>query len=157
MKGFQTFDRERVSFNLAKLKKGGETFEIAIDPDLAIDLKHGKDVDMRDVLKSEDIFSDAKKGTLASESKMHELFNTSDPLKVAEAIINDGQIQLSSEYREKLREEKKNKIVNIIHRNAIDPKTNLPHPPQRIENAFKEAKVHIDEFKKAEELDQLEV
>ena len=39
----------------------------------------------------------------------------------------------------------------LIHRNAIDPKTEIPHPIVRIENAIKEAKVHIDFYKRAEE------
>ena len=54
----------------------------------------------------------------------------------------------------KEREEKRRQIINIIHVNAIDPKTGLPHPAQRIENAIEEAKVHIDENKSAE--DQVE-
>ena len=39
----------------------------------------------------------------------------------------------------------------MIHRNSINPQTNLPHPEQRIESAMEDAKVKIDEFKKAEE------
>ena len=39
----------------------------------------------------------------------------------------------------------------MIHRNAVDSKTGLPHPPQRIERAMEEAGVHIDEYKTAEE------
>ena len=46
--------------------------------------------------------------------------------------------------------EKTLQVINLIHRNAIDPKTNLPHPPQRIKNAFEEAKVNIDYYKTAE-------
>ena len=34
----------------------------------------------------------------------------------------------------------------MIHRNAVDPKTGLPHPPQRIESAMEEAKIHVDEI-----------
>ena len=44
--------------------------------------------------------------------------------------------------------------MQLIHRNAIDPRTNLPHPEQRISNALEEAKVRVDENRKAE--DQLE-
>ena len=38
----------------------------------------------------------------------------------------------------------------MIHANGIDPKTNLPHPLQRIENALEEANVKIDEHKSEE-------
>jgi len=53
-----------------------------------------------------------------------------------------------------LREEKRKKIISIINVNGVDPKTKLPHPVQRIENAMEEAKVKIDMFKKVE--DQVE-
>lgn len=142
---------KKLHMNLATLKKGGERFEIDVDPDLAIDFKTGKNVDMHDVLKAEKIFSDTKKGLIASEHKMIELFKTSDPLEVAKIIIREGEIQLSSEYRAKKQEEKRNKIVSMIARNAINPTNKLPHPPNRIEAAMKEAKVKIDDFKTPEE------
>ena len=153
-KGSETMDHERVSFNLAKLKKGGVNFEVAVDPDLAISHKNGKAVRIEDIIKSEHIFADVKKGILASETQMNQIFNTIAPLQVAEIILKEGEIQLTEEYRKKIREEKRRKIVEIIHKGAIDPRTKLPHPPQRIENAMEEAKVKIDEFKTAE--DQIE-
>lgn len=141
-----TFDKERVSLNLARLKKGGKTYEIDVNSELALSFKGGANVDIKDVLKVEKIFYDAKKGLLASEHEMQQVFDTSDPLEVAKIIIKEGEIQLTAEYRQKLREQKRKKIINMIHRNAVDPKTHLPHPPQRIENAMEEAKVHIDEY-----------
>ncbi len=142
---------KNIHINKAVLKKGGETFEVDVDPDLALDVRAGKEVDMREVLKAEKIFSDAKKGLLAPEGKMTELFGTADALDVAKIIIKEGEIQLTSEYRKKKQEEKRSKIINSIARNAIDPKTKLPHPPNRIEAAMKEAKVTIDDYKSAEE------
>ncbi len=154
MKGQQLFDHQKLDINLAELKSHGLKFEIVIDPDLAIDYKQGKEVDIVDVLKSEEIFIDAQKGNLAGEAELLKVFQTTEPLKIAKVIIEKGDIQLTADFREKVRTEKRNKIITMIHRNAMDPKTGLPHPPQRIENAFSEAKIHIDEFKKAE--DQVE-
>jgi ribosome maturation protein SDO1 len=144
-------DHERVSFNLAKMKKGGLNFELAVDADLAIDIRSGKDVDIRDVVRSDKIFADVKKGLVAPENKMQELFGTTDFLQVAETIIKEGEIQLTAEYRQKIMDAKRKKIINMIATNGIDPKTKLPHPPQRIENAMEEARVRVDEFKSAEE------
>ncbi|MBD3312818.1 ribosome assembly factor SBDS [Candidatus Woesearchaeota archaeon] len=146
----QTMDKERVSFNLARLKKGGDIFEVAVDPDLAIDHVNGKDIDIKDVVRSEKVFSDVKKGIFAPENRMEELFGTTDPLQIAEIILKEGEIQFTEEYREKLREDKRKKIISMITRNSVDPKTKLPHPGQRIENAMAEAKVRIDMFKPAE-------
>ena len=146
-----SMDQERVSFNLARLKKGGRNFEIVVDPDNAIAYKKGSEIDIKDVLRGEHVFSDAKKGVFASENDMKSLFNSSDPVKVASIILKEGEIQLTTEYRDKLRAEKKKRILALIQRNAVDPKTKLPHPLARIENAFEQVKCKVDEFKTAEE------
>jgi len=135
---------------IAKIKKGGEDFEILVDCDKAIEFKSGKGT-IQDAVAAEYIYKDSKKGDKASEHEMAKFFGSHDFYKVAEKILKDGEIQLTAEYRGKLREEKRKKIIEIIHRNAIDSKTGLPHPAQRIEAAMEEAKVHIDEFKAAEE------
>jgi len=144
------FDREKISINLAKLKKGGQNFEIVVDPDQAVAFKEGKTSDIGSVLHSEHVYMDAKKDELAPETLMKKVFQTGDILKIAEIILKEGEIQLTTEYRERLRQEKKKKIMDIIHRNGVDPRTHLPHPITRIEAAFEEAKVKIDDFKKAE-------
>ena len=135
---------------IARLKLQGKTFEILVDCDKAIDFKEGK-CDLAEAVVTNDIFSDVKQGERASENETKQIFGTEDKNKIAEAIIRKGEIQLTTEHRNKLREEKRKKIIELIHRNAIDSKTGLPHPAQRIELAMNEAKVHIDEFKKAEE------
>lgn len=141
-----TYDKERIHLNLARLKKAGENFEIDVDPDMAIDLKHGKAIDIKDALKAEKIFADAKKGLLASEQRLEQVFGTTDVLEIAKKIIEEGEIQLTADYRQKLRDAKRKRIMEIIRRNGVDPKTHLPHPLQRLENAFEEAKIKIDEF-----------
>lgn len=141
----------QIHINLAKLKKGGNTFEIDVDPTLALNLKKGLNVDIRDVLKVENIFKDAKKGLIASEHVMEEVFGTTDVLEVAKVIIKEGEIQVTSEYRKEQKEKKIKRIVELIHKNTVDPTTHLPHPVQRIQNAMDEAKVRINDSKTAEE------
>ncbi|MFH1591694.1 MAG: ribosome assembly factor SBDS [archaeon] len=146
-----TMGKEKVAMNLARLKKGSHTFEIAIDSDLAIAFKHGDNVTLHEVLKAEHIFSDAKKGDLASEHQLNEVFETADPLKVAEIILKDGDIQLTAEYRQKLKDEKEKQVLDLIHRNGVDPRNHTPHPLNRIQNALAEANIHIDAFRPASE------
>lgn len=136
---------------IARLKAQGHTFEILVDCGSALALREGKEIEMHDVLAAMQVFSDSKKGLAASEHAMNQIFGTSEVNEVAKSIIQKGEIQLTQEYREKLREEKRKQIVSIIHRNGVDPKTHLPHPPQRIENAFIEAKFHVDEFRPVNE------
>ena len=122
-----------------------------VDADKAVEFRNGAGIDLRDILKAEKVFTDAHKGMVAPEASMKRAFNTADVLEVAKIILKKGEIQLTSEYRAKLREAKRKRIIEIIHRNGVDPRTSLPHPPQRIENAMEEAKVSVDEHKRAED------
>lgn len=136
---------------IARLKAEGHNFEILVDCNNALAFREGKSVGMRDILAAMQVFSDAKKGLAASETAMKQIFGTSDAEEIAKTIIQKGEIQLTQEYRERIREEKRKQVISIIHRNGVDPKTHLPHPPQRIENAFIEAKFHVDEFMPVQE------
>ncbi len=136
---------------IARLKAQGHNFEILVDCNSAIGLREGKEVDIHDLLAAMKVFSDAKKGLEASENAMKQIFGTNEVADIAKQIIQKGDIQLTQEYRENLRKEKKKQIISTIHKNGVDPKTHLPHPPQRIENAFEEAKFHVDEFQPVQE------
>ena len=150
MKPTGVIEKERISLNLAKLKKGGEHFEVIIDPDKIV-LYRSKKAAAREVLMYEKIFSDAKKGFEASSELIGNVLGTNDILKVAETILNEGEIQFTQEYRDNKRKEKLNRIIDMITRNALDPVSGLPHPRTRIVAAMEEAKVRIDDFKSAED------
>jgi ribosome maturation protein SDO1 len=132
---------------IARLDTHGETFEVLIDPDVARALREGEDVNLSEHMAIEEIFRDSKKGDRASEEKMMEIFGTSNVIEVAREIILNGDVQLTTEQRREMLEVKRRRIINEIARNAINPQNNTPHPPQRIELAMEEAKVHIDPFK----------
>lgn len=150
MKRFEIY-RNKEHFTLARLDKAGERFEISVDPELALKYAAGQDVDIRDVLKAEEIFKDAKKGMAAPEHLFEKLFNTKDVLKIADIILKEGEIQLTQEHREKLREQKLRRIIDIIHQNGVNPKTDTPIPPGMIESALKESKVRIEDNRSAED------
>jgi len=134
---------------VARLKMKGLNYEVLVDCDMALDYKAGRIKNIDEVLATEDIFDDVKKGSHASFLK--ETFGTDDKRKIAERIIKEGEIQLTTEHKNKLRVELKKRIVSLISRNAINPRTGLPHPPVRIEAAIDEARVKLNEFKHAEE------
>ena len=136
---------------IARVEKSGEKFEILVKPEAVQKVRDGKDVDLLKELAIDEIFKDAHKGSKASEDKMAEFFGTTEPLAVAKQIIQRGEIQLTTEQRRQMLEAKRKQIVQYIAANAINPQTSTPHPPQRIENAMEEAKVHIDPFKPVEE------
>ena len=132
---------------IARLKKGEEHFEILVDPYAAADLIDGNDIDIIQSLAIDSIFKDSKKGTHASEESLKKNFNTENIEEIAKQIILKGDIQLTTEQRHKMKENKKNRIIDKIVKNAMDPKTKSPHPRQRIELAMQEARVNIDPFK----------
>jgi ribosome maturation protein SDO1 len=136
---------------IARLTSHGQHFEILVDCDAALAVREGKEIDMKDVLAAEKIFSDSKKGNVAAEGAMKQVFETADVHEVAKKIIQKGEIQLTQEYRNNLREKKRRQIINMIHRNGVDPKTHAPHPAARIEAALEEAKFHVEEFHPVEQ------
>lgn len=136
---------------IARLEKNGHKFEVLVDPDLAMDVKHGKKVDFSELLADEKIFKDSNKGDEQSPEFLKEAFGTEDINLIAEKIIEKGEIQLTTEQRKKMLESKTAEIISTISRNAINPQTKTPHPPQRIENAMEQAKIRIDAFKSVEE------
>ncbi|PVX23419.1 MAG: ribosome assembly factor SBDS [Candidatus Bathyarchaeum sp.] len=138
-------------YTVARITHDGEHFEILTKPDRALSFKLGKSSSVSEVLAAETIFTDAGKGTKPSEEKLNEIFGTTDPLKIAAVILKKGTLQLTTEQRKKLVEEKRRQIISFISRECIDPKTNLPHPPLRIEQAMKQIRFSIDPSKSVEE------
>ncbi len=137
--------------NLARWKQGSDHFEIVVDAEKALTWRKTKQGDVRDVLVMPKIFSDAKKGMVASEHRLQALFESSDPLIVAAKILAEGDVQLTQEYKNKLLEQTKARLVQLIHKQGVDPHTHAPHPVTRIQAALDEAKVHVNEFAPAEQ------
>ncbi len=136
----------------ARYVKGGEHFEVLVDPDKALLIREERDSDIEGALVVEEIFKHASRGDKASEEGLKKIFGTVDTIEVAEKIIKEGEIHLTSEQRRRIQEHKRKQVVNIIVRNAVNPQTGSPHPPVRIEKAMEEAKVNIDPFKNVDEL-----
>lgn len=136
---------------IARIKKEGVDFEILVDPEKALEFKKGKPYAIENILAANIVFKDSKKGERASSEELKKGFKTTDTLKIAETIIREGIVQLTTDQRRKLTEEKRVEIAAIISRQGVDPKTHNPHPQQRILNAMAEARVDIDPFKSAKD------
>ncbi|MBU4374712.1 MAG: ribosome assembly factor SBDS [Euryarchaeota archaeon] len=137
---------------IARLKTHGKTFEVFVEPDGALAFKRGDDVKLENILAVEDVFSDAKNGDRPAEQDVINAFGTTDVIKIAEKIIREGELHLTTEQKKKMLDEKKKRVINIIAQNAINPQTKAPHPPARIEAAMDEAGVHIDPMKDVDEM-----
>jgi len=132
---------------IARLSIGEDHFEILVDPYEAEKIIENKEVDILSSLAIDAIFTDAKKGTHASQESIQKQFATDNLELIAKKIILKGEIQLTTEQRREMQEKKRKRIVDIIVKNSMDPKTKTPHPRQRIELALEEVSVHIDPFK----------
>ena len=136
---------------IVRLNIDGNKFEILVKPDPALEYKLGKRTDLSNVLISDEIYSDANKGSRVGIEKLVKYFNTTDPTEISKQILSRGELSLTTEQRRKMVEEKKKQIVQYINKNFVDPKTHIPHPPMRIESAMDQARLIIDPFKRAEE------
>ena len=136
---------------IAKLVKNGKHFEILVDADIAYDLREGKTVSLSRMLAVNETFTDAKKANRSAPSDVLKAFGTDDIEKIAEEIVKHGEIQLTTDFRRRKVEEKKKQIAAFISKNAINPQTKVPHPPDRIIAAMEQAHVSVDPFKPAEQ------
>lgn len=135
---------------VCRLKYSGQKFEILVDPKKALDFKKGNNSDLNDILAYPSIYKDVSSAEAVAESDLQAVFGTVDVLKIAEKILKDGELQLTTEQRHEMVEEKQKLIVDIISKRGINPQTKAPHPPQRIMEAIEKSGVKIDPFRNAE-------
>ena len=129
----------------------GDKFELLVKPDPAFDYKSGKITEISKVLVSDEIYTDSNKGTRATNEKLEHVFKTNDLTKIAEIIMKKGELNLTTEQRKKMMSEKRKQLVTFIVKTYVDPRSHLPHPPLRIEQAMDDSRVSIDPFKSADE------
>jgi len=140
-----------VDVTVAKYSFEGEKFEILVKPDPALEYKLGKNKDISSVLVSDEIYTDSSKGTRASTEKLLKAFKTDDATTIAEKILQKGELNLTTNQRRKMIEEKRKQIVEFIAKTYVDPRSHLPHPPLRIEQAMKDARASIDPQKNVDD------
>lgn len=136
---------------VCRFEKAGEKFELIVDPKLAYEYKTGVKKEIANVLIAEEVFKDARKGERQTSAAIKKAFGTDNIEEIAKKIFAEGELQLTTDQRRKVLEEKRLKIIDLIARNAVDPRTKAPHPPQRIEKALEEARFGVDAFKSADE------
>ncbi|MFH1307396.1 MAG: ribosome assembly factor SBDS [archaeon] len=128
----------------ARYRVQGKEFQILVDFDKALKYKKGENVSVGEVVLTDEIFYDIKKGLKASNSDLEKTFGSSDIIKVEEKIIKNGSIQVPADHRDKEKEQKLKQIVEFLIKNAVDPRTAMPHTPTRIEDAIKQSGINID-------------
>lgn len=138
-------------FTIVRYSAGNDKFEILVKPDPALEYKLGKKMDISNIMISDEIYSDANKGTRCSSEKLMKHFKTTDQLEIAKQIMDKGDLNLNTDQRRKMIEEKKRQIVEYINKNFVDPQSHMPHPISRINAVLDEARVAIDPFKRLDD------
>ena len=129
---------------IARYETGGNRFEILIDPKSAQEYKEGDDIDWEDAIAADGIWADSAKGDRAPEHLVNDTFESTDLIEIYKTILTEGNIQLTSQQRNEMVDQKRKQIIAHVVANAMNPQTGGPHPPQRIENAIDEARFSID-------------
>jgi rRNA metabolism SBDS family protein len=111
-----------------KYKKAKVNFEVLVDFDKLNEFrksceKGDNSVSVFDVLADDKVFKDQKRGELASENELSTHFNTDNQEQILKTILIEGECQIPTAYKNKLRDEKKRQIVNYIVENATNPQT----------------------------------
>jgi len=126
----------------ARIKQAGKHFEIIVDLDKVLKFKKGLSATV-DFLEADVIFTDSKQGLRASAKDMKDAFGTEDATEIAKKIAKSGEILLTQEHRNEEQERKFKQVVDLLARNATDPRTGNPHTPDRIKTALEQAGVSI--------------
>lgn len=127
---------------IARIRQGKKHFEIIVDLDKALDFKKGIS-SSKDFLETEKVFTDSKKGMVASGSDLKEAFGTEEINNVAEKIVKNGEVVLSQEHRDEEKDKKFKQVVDFLITNAIDSRTGNPITSERIKSALEEAHINI--------------
>lgn len=130
---------------------GQQDFEILVHPDEALAYRNGEIDDFEKVLFVREIFYDAGAADKASAGDIEDEFGTQVILEAAEELFSQGELELTADQKERIREETRKQIISMISRQAMNPQTGNPHPPQRIENALEEAGFTVDAMANAED------
>lgn len=125
----------------ARIKKAGKNFEIIVDVDEAMKLKKNEIENIEP--QGDRIFSDSKKGFVASPSDLQEAFGTENTNEIAKKIIKQGEVLLTQNYRDEEKEKKYKQIIDFLSTNAIDPQSGNPISSERIKSALDEITLNI--------------
>ncbi len=126
---------------LAKIRKGSKHFEILVDLDEALKFKKGESDFLQ--VEGDRIFTDSKKGQIASASDLKEAFSTTDVDEVAKKIVQQGEVQTTQEHRSAEQEAKFKQVIDFLATNAVDPQTGNPITAERLKSALNQTNINI--------------
>ena len=128
----------------ARLDIGKSHFETMVDLDSAIKLRKSESVNISEVIRDNELWTDLKKGLRPAKDEIENAFGKISFQEIVEKIVRKGDIEVTQEFRDEAIEQKKKQIIDFLVRNAVDARTNRPFTPDMIESSLKQAGVRID-------------
>ena len=133
---------------VARIDRHGQRFEILVDPEGVQCWKDdSKDIEILSLLAVEEVWASAREAERVSEEDLEKAFESTELAIIVEHILTKGTIQLTTQQRRAIVEQKRKRLITAIIEAAVDPKTGFPHPATRVDQALEEAKYLIDPFK----------
>ena len=125
----------------ARIRKGAKHFEVLVDLDDALKFKKGESDYL--INEASKIFTDSKKGNVASSLDLQESFNTTDVDEITKKIVKQGEIETTQEHRSVEHEQRFKQVIDFLATNAIDPQSGNPITAERLKSALEQANVNI--------------
>ncbi|MAG02914.1 ribosome assembly factor SBDS [Candidatus Pacearchaeota archaeon] len=129
---------------LARLRSGKMVFETMVDLDSAIKLRKGQEVNINEIVRDNNVYTDQKKGLKAGSLELQNVFGTTDFNKIVEGIVKKGQVEVTQEFRDEALEARRKQVVDFLVRNAINASTSRPFTPDMLEHSLKESGAKIE-------------
>lgn len=161
---------------VVKYKKNGVSLEVLTIPGTMRPYRDGK-IKIENVLASEQIFSNAAKLEKAKEVDIAKLMSTTSALastsngasenkkgkksgssagsteaelnaQALKYILDNGEFQLNTKEMQEMQDQKRNEIINYLHKYYHDPRGEkvIPHPVDRISTVLASLKIKIDPY-----------
>ncbi|HJN55552.1 MAG TPA: ribosome assembly factor SBDS [Candidatus Poseidoniales archaeon] len=133
---------------IARIDRHGQRFEILVDPEGVQRWKESaEEIEILSLLAVEEVWTSAREAERVPEADLEKAFGSTDLAVITDHILAKGNIQLTTQQRKEMVEQKRKRLIVAIVEAAVDPKTGLPHPATRIDQALDEVKYLIDPFK----------
>jgi len=133
---------------LVKYISGKKRFEVLTKEGSVRKFREGK-LGWNNVLFADQIFTDSKKGNVAKDKDLKNVFGTNDLTECLKKIVLEGELSVSAKERREDMKRHRQAVIGYLHRTYVDA-SNLPHPTTRLEAAVNESKVRLDPSEQVE-------
>jgi ribosome maturation protein Sdo1 len=97
------------------------------------------------VITDDVIYKNTKKGNIASDKDIENVFGESVSIKDAlEVMLQKGDFQMTTKERQDLNDQRRLMLLDYFQHNYVNPDTNSQHPITRWEAAFKQIKAKVN-------------